>query len=280
MMCFHPITLSSKQVVPCGNCIGCRINRTSAWTLRLLAEQTQWKDCAFVTLTYDDEHLPTNSSLVKADVQKFFKRLRKALGDRKIKYYCCGEYGEKTDRPHYHAIIFGLSCSNSDRQLVADCWKYCNRVKFTDRRCKGIASVSKDSIQYVAGYCQKKLTGVLGLEAYECTNRVPPFSLSSRGLGLEYFKTHDVFDENLTATLWNGKHFLAPRYIRDKLGLELSMNDKAVRYYEDLSEVLDKEQYHKACRLGLLSELQRQLKEEDVENALRHYYAKNTIKRS
>ena len=91
--------------VPCGHCLACRIARTREWTVRLLHESEFWEDTIFVTLTYDDEHLPSDRSLVPRDLTLFFKRLRKDLGDRKIKYYACGEYGDTFGRPHYHAII-------------------------------------------------------------------------------------------------------------------------------------------------------------------------------
>lgn len=101
MQCFHPVTLKNGQTVPCGSCIGCRINKTSQWTFRLLLEQKNWDKASFITLTYDDDHLPSDASLHPEDLTLFWKRLRKNLDGRKIKYFACGEYGDATQRPHY-----------------------------------------------------------------------------------------------------------------------------------------------------------------------------------
>ena len=89
-----------------------------------------WPDIKtrFLTLTYADEHLPPNGSLVVADLQKFIKRLRKHYAKRnngiKLRYYACGEYGDRYGRPHYHAIICGLSLRQEDKDLVKLCWPF------------------------------------------------------------------------------------------------------------------------------------------------------------
>jgi len=102
---------------------------------------------AFVTLTYDNDHLPQGGELVPQDLTNYLKRLRKALSlqGRKIRYFACGEYGEKNNRPHYHLIIYGLA--ETETQIIAQCWG------------KGgihVGSVTKDSLQYVCGYVLKK----------------------------------------------------------------------------------------------------------------------------
>ena len=120
--------------VPCGQCHGCRLERSRQWALRCVHEAQLHDQSSFITLTYDDEHLPEGATLVKRDFQLFMKRLRKALHPIKIRYFMCGEYGENAfqgtfsqdkrrratqekhlqqykisalGRPHYHAIIFG-----------------------------------------------------------------------------------------------------------------------------------------------------------------------------
>lgn len=102
--------------VPCGQCLGCRIDRSREWALRCVHESRFHKQNSFITLTYDDEHLPIDGSLDKTHLQKFFKRLRKKLGQ--FRYFSCGEYGDTSSRPHYHAIIFGVDFSE-DRQQVS-----------------------------------------------------------------------------------------------------------------------------------------------------------------
>jgi len=105
----YPVTFSRATAdveqelsLPCGKCPGCRKDKAEAWGLRCVHEATQHNRNCFLTLTYADPCPPT---LSKPDLQKFFKRLRKA--DYSIRYFACGEYGTRTKRPHYHAIIFG-----------------------------------------------------------------------------------------------------------------------------------------------------------------------------
>ena len=98
-----------------------RIARRQEWSMRVIHELAGYKDAVFLTLTYSDDHLPDNGSLVVADLQKFFKRLRKQYAKRntciKLRYYACGEYGDRHGRPHYHAIVCGLSL----RQRIKIC---------------------------------------------------------------------------------------------------------------------------------------------------------------
>lgn len=128
MPCYHPIPAwESRQLastrrfgitfrkaeaytdrpvdLPCGKCIGCRIRRANEWGTRVMNELKDAGLSSFVTLTYDDQHLPPGASLNKDDLQRFWKRLRKA--GHTIRYFACGEYGETTNRPHYHAVVLG-----------------------------------------------------------------------------------------------------------------------------------------------------------------------------
>lgn len=117
---------------------------------------------SFITLTYDDAHLPLDGSISKRAMQLFWKRLRKATG-AKIRYFCCGEYGDDKGRPHYHAIIFGWDFS-SDRYLWAN-----RRGRPTYRSptlelvwpygSSEIGTVTPASAGYCARYCLKKITG-------------------------------------------------------------------------------------------------------------------------
>lgn len=196
--------------VPCGNCMACRITRASVWKIRLLHELDYWDSAVFVTLTYSPENVPDGYSLVKTDIQKFFKRLRKQLGTRRIKYYATGEYGEKYSRPHYHAIIFGLSPKNQD--LIARCWPF---------GYVHTGTVTSDSCQYVAGYINKKLTGKLARENYQGTGREPPFNISSQGLGKRFaLDNQDTIKDKLYLTNNQGKKVPIPRYYRNLLELD------------------------------------------------------------
>lgn len=84
----------------------CRLNRRRLWTHRLLLEQLKHGDSCFLTLTYDEKHLPEGGSLVPKHAQDFLKRLRSKT-NLKLRYYLVGEYGEDTERPHYHVALFG-----------------------------------------------------------------------------------------------------------------------------------------------------------------------------
>jgi hypothetical protein len=123
MACYHPIpayqsnrggpvTLgpplgTANLELPCGKCLGCKTARATEWARRCTHEATRTAHNHFVTITYDDEHLPYRGYLEPRDLQKFIKRLRKNSAQR-FRYLACGEYGETTNRPHYHAIFFGL----------------------------------------------------------------------------------------------------------------------------------------------------------------------------
>lgn len=102
----------------CGQCLPCRINRRRTWTARLLLEAQCHEASCFLTLTYSDKKLPSDLSLSIRHYQLFLKKLRFALAPRRISFYIVGEYGSRTDRPHYHAVIFGFS-PESRGQLVA-----------------------------------------------------------------------------------------------------------------------------------------------------------------
>ena len=116
---FRPRLDYYEMQIPCGRCIGCRLDHAGDWATRIWAETKTWKDNCFVTLTYNNEHLPKNETLVKKDVQDFFKRLLyheegreywvnpiTEKTEKPIRRFYCGEYGPKGGRPHYHTAIF------------------------------------------------------------------------------------------------------------------------------------------------------------------------------
>lgn len=147
--------------VACGQCIGCRLERSRQWAIRCHHEASLWENNCFITLTYNDEHLPEDRSLQLRDYQLFMKRLRKAYGPG-IRFFHCGEYGERFGRPHYHAILFNLDFQ--DKKL----WKMVNGLPlFTSGELSelwpfGYSSVGAatfSSAAYVARYIMKKQTG-------------------------------------------------------------------------------------------------------------------------
>lgn len=236
MQCVKPILLRDKKtlrkfpeglLVPCGKCCACRIAYRRLWTIRMFHELHYHENSIFLTLTYDDEHLPPNNSLVKEDLQKFFKRLRRRLGEKKIKYFACGEYGSRTSRPHYHAIIFGLSLGRDDKFTIIDSWPYCDwNQESIFRNSFGLAEA--DSIAYVAGYINKKFSGDEAIKEYVDKNIQPVFRLMSNGLGKDYV---DEFSDDLKRTqsiMYRGKEMSLPRYYFNRLELDTSeLQDKA-----------------------------------------------------
>ena len=249
------------QQFNCGNCLNCRINYTTQWQLRCLYELNSWNGAMFVTLTYDNEHLPASCSLVRKDLSDFFKRLRRDMEYTQfqtlwngpylnnprtgklykplLRYYACGEYGDKRKRPHYHIILYGLDYYNATHwHYIIDNWKLCDSLVFDKnlgRHC-AIQNVTRDDIGYVTGYVRKKLKGKLAKEEYDDTGRLRPFSAISHEIGLDLArKQKGLLSKGYTFS-HNGKRIGIPRYFRDKL--ELS-NVKPINFKS--REVIDAE---------------------------------------
>lgn len=149
--------------IPCGNCLGCRLDHANEWALRIALECKSHKDNCFITLTYDNKHLPINKNhitLLKKDFQDFIKRLRTAIEPIKISYFGCGEYGPQTNRSHGHFIIMGWK-PNDIKQIQSS---KTNNPMFTSPKLEkiwgkgfiAIEDVNYNVACYVARYCQKK----------------------------------------------------------------------------------------------------------------------------
>lgn len=233
MQCTKPIKITLKSGlrmdVPCGYCRSCRIARSREWATRLSQELESYPESVFVTLTYNDDNLPQDFSVHKEDLQRFFKRLRKRFSDRKIKYFACGEYGEKSCRPHYHAIIFGLGMQEleyyyPDKKNIAsfvieDLWPYGNNV---------LGTVTYDSCRYVCDYIQKAYLGKGADDYYIGMEK--PFQLVSQGLGKEYaLNNAEEIKRRLGMTLM-GRSVGLPRYYKNKL--DISDKDVRMAHYE------------------------------------------------
>ncbi|WNK14104.1 MAG: replication initiator protein [Microvirus sp.] len=208
-----PTKFPDGLLVPCGQCMHCRLLIREQWTMRIIHESQSWDSCIFFTLTYDNDNLPENGSLCKPDLQKFFKRIRKYIGGKPIKYFACGEYGENTNRPHYHVIMFGLDYLY-DRKTIKDCWHYCD---WSSLGRSPFGDVCQQSIRYVVGYIEKT---VLGLEAAdEYGNRQKPFHLVSKGIGRAYaIKNKSNFELDGKCIVQGQKRDL-PRYYTTITGL-------------------------------------------------------------
>lgn len=204
MRCLKPLSMGALTV-PCGRCVACRLNKQREWALRITHEAKMYDSSSFVTLTYDDKKGGVHNTLIKRDCQLFLKRLRKNLG-RKVRYFLSGEYGEKGGRPHYHLIIFGLD--SDEKEVVVKSWPY---------GFVSVGNVSQASINYVAKYTLKKVSGP-SAEVYKKEGKLPEFALMSRrpGIGWNFAKNSRSMFEHGFAILKGGKMGL-PRFYKDKL---------------------------------------------------------------
>lgn len=210
----NPDKLSGERfiTVPCGQCPACRKQRAQQWTFRLRKELEHSYFAHFITLTYDEENVPYGDghmSLCTRDLQLFWKRLRK-LHDRRyvtdIRYYAVGEYGGRTARPHYHAIVFDCWCD----RLYSDAWPHGN---------VHVGKVTNSSIAYVTGYVMKPSV-VKELENDSKIERTRPFM--SKGLGEAYItpairEWHNATDDRGYVVGPGGEKSPMPRYYRYKL---------------------------------------------------------------
>lgn len=200
--------------IPCGQCIGCRLERSRQWAIRCVHEASLYDDNCFLTLTYDDEHLPSDNSLNLKHFQDFLKRLRKRFGSG-IRYFHCGEYGDLNNRPHYHAIIFNFDFA--DKVIFKDSGEY--KVYVSDSLSKlwpygysTIGDVTFESAAYVARYCLKKVTGKDAAEHYD--GRKPEYTTMSRRPGIgrlwyDRFKD-DVYPSDFV--VMRGKKMRPPKF--------------------------------------------------------------------
>lgn len=208
--------------LPCGHCIGCRLKYSRIWADRCLVESYYHDSNYFITLTYNDDFIPAPlpladgslspiHPLIKRDVQLFIKRLRKMFPEQNIRYFLCGEYGNKTMRPHYHLILFGLFLEdlkplymNQDgfsyytSESIDKIWCSEEEAKKpkSDRRSFGyhiIADVNWNTCAYVARYIVKKQYGD-GAEIYNELNYPKEFTLMSRkpGIGRQFYEDHKL----------------------------------------------------------------------------------------
>lgn len=208
--------------LPCGRCIGCRLERARQWAVRLMHEASMHEDSCFLTLTYDEEHCPKDMSLSVVDCQLFLKRLRARLEPKRIRFFLCGEYGEENARPHYHAIIFGYAFP--DRVQLESKGKYPLYRSDEAEAAWGqgrvwIGAVSFDSAAYVANYATKKVVGEKAEEFYK--GRKPEFLLMSRrpGIGkswIDKFGAEVLRDDEVIV---RGKEARPPRYYDGVLAL-------------------------------------------------------------
>lgn len=201
--------------IPCGQCIGCRLERSRQWAMRCYHEASLYDDNCFITLTYSPECVPLDGSLNVKHFQDFMKRLRFRFGSG-IRFFHCGEYGEKFNRPHYHACIFNFDFPDKEIWTERDGIKtYTSEILNDLWENKGfclIGDLTFESAAYVARYVTKKITGDRAPDHYG--DRRPEYTTMSRrpGIGKQWLErfTEDVFPcDNVVI---RGKVMKPPKY--------------------------------------------------------------------
>lgn len=228
--------------IPCGKCIGCRLDYARTWADRMMLELDHSKKAIFLTLTYNDENLNWTDfdefgfavmTLNKRDHQLFMKRLRqychRNLGIDHLKFYCAGEYGTQHGRPHLHYIIFGIGLEDFPDRKVVKRNKFGNLIYDSKVLCDlwenkgfiGVSDVNWKTCAYVARYTQKKVFP--GINSWiEETEAVPEFSCMSRrpGIAAEFLDDHpDLAFVSKWYVRGSDDGVIPGRYFNDKLAL-------------------------------------------------------------
>lgn len=238
----------------CGQCTPCRVNKKRLWIHRLVLENWMHSDASFITLTYSDEKLPVNGTLVPEHVTKFLKLVRRRSG-LKLRYFLVGEYGELSERPHYHLLLFGFpTCAYGRTQhgVRRSCCAACDLVSHAwGKGFVDLGTVTKDSIDYCSGYVTKKMTRKNNdfQKAY-LGDRVPEFARMSLKPGIGALAIDSIADAfkpdygfkilqnnngDVPVSLTHGsKSMPLGRYLRGKLRNVLAIPEKGER--EKLSD--------------------------------------------
>lgn len=232
-----PVYMTKKVTVACGKCVECLQKRSEEWSFRIMDECSCWQENCFITLTYNDFHLPENGTLVKRDLQLFIKNLRSYLWrkyKRRVRFFACGEYGSKGKRPHYHVIIFNWCPTDIEYYKTdksgCDLFK---SVEVSNIWQRGFITVGKVTLQS-AKYCSKYMQKLNTLRA----GCIPPYTVMSNRPGIGYWKINcaDLADDKLYR---DGKSIHLPRYYLKVLERE----------GHDLTDFIERR-----CKLGKLRE--------------------------
>ena len=197
----HPISFKDKKTtpdyyIPCGKCLGCAVSRRLDWGVRMYHEaQVNERNC-FVTLTYENPPDKIN----KHDPQTFIKRLRHH-SRKPIRYFLCGEYGEKTRRPHYHAVLFGEDFLGGAYDINGELYGNPGLDAIWKHGHCSVAEFSLGTAMYTAGYVSKKLQDH---DTFNIMSRKPP-------LGREWFNRYKDNLYRIGHVNINGQEFPVPK---------------------------------------------------------------------
>lgn len=277
-MCSKPLTAFRRQegkitfsppgeeiTLPCGQCILCRLNKASQMAIRMVHEQTLHDHSEFLTLTYDDDHLPEDYALRPEDMTAFFKRLRQQLvrdEKEKIRYVYSGEYGEKGGRPHYHAIVFGLETPEKESIKSNNRGDLLYQSEWMDNIWRNgqviIGNVTERSCRYVASYTIKDAktqsykddwAAIHPITGKVINQRPRPFARYSNkpGIGKEWWDKwkKDLWPTDQLIIKRNGQYIPAPipQYY---FALLKQHHPKMYEYIKELrTEYMDTDQAHR-----------------------------------
>lgn len=233
---FHPMPGYEEIELPCGRCVGCRLERSRQWAIRCLHESSLHRDNCFLTLTYSPENIPRDGSVSVREIQLFMKKLRAFLSPKKVRFLACGEYGSQLDRPHYHLLIFGYDFPDCELFFVSKAGEKVYRSpeleKLWTKGFSTVGDVTFESAAYVCRYVLKKVNGDIAESHYG--GRQPEFLLMSRrpGIGGDWIKKYstDVYPKDYL-TIRNGVKCHPPRYY-DRM-YELNHGDGALSVIKD-----------------------------------------------
>lgn len=229
-MCYDPITIVDQktrlpQLVSCRKCLECMQTRANEWAVRGHFELQEHKENCFITLTYDDDHNPI--VLQKKHMQLFIKRLRKSIGDKKIKYFAAGEYGDKKLRPHYHIIIFGHDFDDKEymRKSQSDLPIYESKelAKLWTKGTAIVQAANANTIRYSAKYAAKETKALP-----KALQQHPEFNTMSQNLGIDSILSKmDVFVKTDQIYL-DGFAYKIPNIVLEKYAFKMHNGN----YYE------------------------------------------------
>lgn len=274
MPCYHPLSAyhlvddqgrregvsfkaapgAHELTLPCGRCIGCRIGKADQWTSRVMHEAQLHEQNSFLTLTYDEEHVPENHGLRYSDFQLFMKRLRKKVGP--VRFYMCGEYGDLNKRPHYHAAIFGHQFEDAvpffKSQSGSIVYTSESLTKLWPLGHASIGELTRDSAAYIARYVIKKISGPPAETHYqrvdpdtgEIHQVEPEFTRMSLkpGIGARWIEQYHSDVYHLDSINTQGRLSKVPKYYdsqMEKINPDTLVTVRANRYKRAISQSED-----------------------------------------
>lgn len=259
MACERPFSRGALQL-PCGKCMPCRLSRRRQWVVRQRLEATSHGDNCFVTLTYEDSKLPDGYQLRPADLRDFLKRLRERIKPIRVRFFAVGEYGDQSERPHYHLSLFGVSGHTDKVGSRYRYWGFAQEIQLAWAQGQTFTVPFSDlTARYVAGYTVKKMTGK---DDFRLQGRHPEFArmsnrpglgahaiqrlaltISSTGYGMQ--ASGSLRDVPKILTVGSEKLHLG-RYLTNRLRIEVGMTD------EEIAQVKQNLSYEKQSELQTL----------------------------